>query len=227
MNAPQVIPIRPRLDLALLSEANHRVANHLTLLANLVQAQAAEVAKGPTQLSRDEVHGILREVAGKVIGVGQLHRRLADLPQGEVIDLGDYLIESSTAFVKSLALQGRVGLMHRLDMRCPAKAEQVQPIALIVGEIIMNAVKHAHPTGIPVEISIFCGRGATGRTCIEIEDDGVGLPEDFDPQKDGGVGMRLIRQLTASLGADLEIDSDSLGTRFKLTLPRDPATIGQ
>ena len=227
MNAPQVIPLRPRLDYALLSEANHRVANNLTLLANLVQIQAAGVAKGPAQISRDEAHGMLREVVGKLVGVGQLHRRLIDLPQGETIDLGDYLIESSTSFVKSLALQGRVGLVHRLDARCPAQAEQVQPVALIVGEIIMNAVKHAHPTGIPVEISIFCGRNADGRTCVEIDDDGIGLPEDFDPKKDGGVGMHLIRQLAASLGADLEIDSDSLGTRFQLVLPPDPATIDE
>src|SRR5262249_9435903 len=104
-------------------------------------------------------------------------------------------------------------------------AEQVQSVALIVGEVIMNAVKHAHPTGIPVEISIFCGCGSDGRTCVEVEDDGVGFPEGFDSRRDGGVGMRLIRQLAGSLQADLDIHSDSLGTRFKLTLPRDPATI--
>lgn len=225
MSTSQIVPIRPRINFALITEANHRVANHLTLLANLIQAQAANVAKGPARLSRDDVHGILREVAGKVVGVGQLHRRLADLPQGETIDLGDYLIESSSAFVKSLALQRRVGIVHRLDARCPAKAEQVQPVALIVGEIIMNAVKHAHPTGIPVEISIYCGRRADGRTCVEIEDDGIGFPETFEPKTDGGVGMRLIRQLAASLCAELDIDSDSLGTRFRLLLPRDPATI--
>jgi|HubBroStandDraft_5_1064220.scaffolds.fasta_scaffold45975_2 two-component sensor histidine kinase len=227
MSAPQVIPIRPNLhiDLTLISEANHRVANHLTLLANLVQSQAATVAKGPPHLSRDHVQGLLREVAGKVVGIGHLHRRLAELPQDSEIELGDYLIESSHAFVKSLALQTRIGIVHRLDTRCPAKAEQVQPIALIVGEIIMNAVKHAHPTGLPVEISIYCGRNAQGRVVVEVEDDGVGFPENFDPIKDGGTGMRLIRHLAASINAELDIDSDSLGTSFRLTLPRNDATI--
>ena len=43
MNTPQVIPIRPRMDFTLISEANHRVANHLTLLANLVQFQLCQV----------------------------------------------------------------------------------------------------------------------------------------------------------------------------------------
>jgi two-component sensor histidine kinase len=229
MSAPQVIPIRPNLhlDQILISEANHRVANHLTLLANLVQSQAAAVGKGPERLAREQVQGLLREVAGKVIGIGHLHRKLASLPQDEIIDLGDYLIESSHAFVKSLALQARVGIVHRLDARCPAKAEQVQPVALIVGEVIMNAVKHAHPTGIPIEISIYCGRNAHGRTVIEVEDDGVGLPENFNTATDGGTGMRLIRHLAASLRADLEIHSDSLGTCFRLTLPHDGATIAR
>jgi two-component sensor histidine kinase len=227
MSAPQVIPIRPNLhiDLTLISEANHRVANHLTLLANLVQSQAATVAKGPPQLSRDQVQGLLREVAGKVVGIGHLHRRLAEIPQDSEIDLGDYLIESSHAFVRSLALQTRIGIVHRLDARCPARAEQVQPVALIVGEVIMNAVKHAHPTGLPVEISIYCGRNRQGRVVVEIEDDGIGFPENFDTRKDGGMGMRLIRHLAASIHADLDIDSDSLGTCFRLTLPHNDATI--
>jgi two-component sensor histidine kinase len=224
MSLSQVIPIRPntRIEFALIHEANHRVANHLAVLAGLVQVQASNVAKGPSQFTREEVHGMLREVAGKVIGVGQLHRRLSDRPQEEIIDLGDYLIESSHSLVKTLALEGRIGVVHRLDAKCPAKAEQVQPVALIVGEVIMNAIKHAHPTGIPVEISIRCGRDAAGRTIVEIEDDGIGLPEGFNPNSDGGTGLRLIRMLASSLRADLKIESDSLGTRFVVALP--PAT---
>ena len=212
---------KTRSDSTVIDEVNHRVANHLTLLANLVQTQAAQVAKGPVQYSRDEVHGMLREVAGKLIGVGQLHRRLIALRPDEVLDLGGYLIESSHALVKSLALENRVGIVHRLDARCPAKAEQVQTAALIVGEIIMNAIKHAHPTGLPVEIAIYCGRSAAKRVIVEIGDDGVGLPETFDVRRDGGTGLRLIRQLAAMISADLDIQSDSLGTRFTLTLPED------
>jgi len=110
MSLSHVVPIRPnaRIEFALIHEANHRVANHLAVLASLVQFQASKVAKGPLQFTREEVHAMLREVAGKVIGVGQLHRRLSDRPQEDIIDLGDYLIESSQTLVKSLALEGRV-----------------------------------------------------------------------------------------------------------------------
>jgi two-component sensor histidine kinase len=219
MSSPQVVSLHPRADFVLISEANHRVANHLSVLASLVQTQAAKVAKGPTHVTREDVHGMLHEVAGKVISIGHLHRRLSDMPPGENIDLGDYLIESSQSLVKSLALEGRVFIVHCLDARCPAKAEQVQPVSLIVGEVIMNAVKHAHPTGIPVEISIRCGRDATGRTIVEIGDDGIGFPEGVDPRAGGGTGLRLIRMLALSLRANLDVESDSLGTRFTIALP--------
>lgn len=219
MSSPQVVPLHPRTDFTLISEANHRVANHLSVLASLVQTQAAKVAKGPPHVTREDVHGMLHEVAGKVISIGHLHRRLSDMPPGENIDLGDYLIESSQSLIKSLALEGRVGIVHRLDARCPARAEQVQPVSLIMGEFIMNAVKHAHPTGIPVEISIRCGRDATGRTIVEIGDDGIGFPEGLDPRTGGGTGLRLIRMLASSLHANLDIESDSLGTRITIALP--------
>jgi two-component sensor histidine kinase len=80
----------------------------------------------------------------------------------------------------------------------------------------MNAVKHAHPTGIPVQITLVCDRNSQGNLAIEISDDGVGLPENFDVEKAGGVGFRLIRSLADRLRANLTVESDSLGLTFRL-----------
>jgi two-component sensor histidine kinase len=221
MSTAQILPIRPntRIEFAMLSEANHRVANHLSMLAGVVRVQASAVSKGPAQFTRDQVNAMLQEVVSKLISVSHLHRRLADQPHGEEIDLGAYLVENCQTLVAALDLQRRVGIVHQLDAHCPVKPEQAQPVALIASEIIMNAVKHAHPTGIPVEISIRCGHTIKGRVVVEIEDDGIGFPENFDPKAGGGVGFKLIRVLADSLRADLEIESDSLGARFRLVLP--------
>ncbi len=83
----------------------------------------------------------------------------------------------------------------------------------------MNAVKHAHPTGVPVQITLACHRDSRGCLRIELGDDGVGLPEGFDAGKAEGVGFRLIRSLADKLDAALSIESDSLGLTFYLTLP--------
>src|SRR5690242_18906343 len=96
----------------------------------------------------------------------------------------------------SLSLSRRVGIVYRLGEKCLVSMEKSQTIALVVNEIVMNAIKHAHPTDLPTNISIGCARYAKGRMSIEVADDGVGLPEDFDQKKGGGVGFKLIRALT-------------------------------
>ncbi len=202
-----------------LREANHRIANHLTLLVGMVQTQARSLSKGPATLSRDAARAMLQETAGKIVSVSHLHRRLAEQSHSAFVDLGDYLIGVGSALVSSLSLGHRVSLVQRLTTDGRVTPEQAQQIGLLVSEIIMNAVKHAHPTGIPVQISLGCRRDEEGRLVVEIGDDGVGLPEDFDIASNGGVGFRLIRSLVQGLRADLRIESDPLGLSFLVTLP--------
>ena len=203
----------------LLSEANHRIANNLAVLLSTVQMKSANLAKGPNLIPRDQARELLHDIASKITSVGHLHRHLAARPNMFELDAGNFLIESSVAIAASLALVGQVGIVQRLSTQCRVKPEQAQQLGLILSEIMMNAVKHAHPTGVPTQIHIDCSRAPDGSTVIEIGDDGVGLPEGFNPQTDGGTGLRLIRALAKGLGANLRIESDDLGLSFCLTLP--------
>jgi two-component sensor histidine kinase len=209
----------PIPDIDMLREANHRISNHLSLLVGLVQNQANSVAKGPKTLSREAAKAMLQETAGKIVSIGHLHRRLAETSHKTDINLCDYLVGACAALVSSLSLGERVSLVQRLTANCHVTPEQAQQIGLMVSEIIMNAVKHAHPTGIPVQVSLGCRREADGRLTIEVGDDGVGLPEDADSSAQGGVGFKLIHSLAQALQADLRIESDALGLTFLITLP--------
>jgi len=203
----------------LLREANHRISNHLLLLAGMVRMQAGAVARGPLTLSREQVHELLLETAGKVVSIGHLHRRLAETPRTSTVNLGDYLIEACHTLIASLSLGDRISLVQRLSANCEVSPEQAQQVGLMVCEITINAVKHAHPTGIPVQISLICRREPDDRLTIEVGDDGVGLPEGKDASMTGGVGFALIRTLARTLNAELRIESDPLGLTFLITLP--------
>jgi two-component sensor histidine kinase len=211
----------------LLQEANHRIANQLALLASTVQIQLSGLSRGPAALPREDVKRSMQEIASKIISVAHLHRRLADQPYESEIDLGDYLIESTTNLVTALSLGDRVRVIHRLDAHCRVRAERAQAIVLLISEIMMNAVKHAHPTGIAVVLQFSCSRASNGTMTLQIGDDGIGLPEDFDPELDGGVGFKLIRAFAEKLGATLRIVSDSLGTDFILTIPSESSRVVQ
>jgi two-component sensor histidine kinase len=54
---------------------------------------------------------------------------------------------------------------------------------------------------------------------VEIGDDGVGFPEDFDEWRDAGIGLRLVRSLVEGTGGSLAIKSDPLGLTFSIELP--------
>jgi two-component sensor histidine kinase len=202
----------------LIREANHRIANHLSMIVGMVQIQVSALSKGPDVLPRADVHDILQDMAGKILSVSHLHRKLADAPHANELDLAGYLVESCSALLTSLGLNERAGIAYRLSGRCMVSPDKAQTLALIANEIVMNAVKYAHPTEIPAQITIGCGRDAQGKMVLEISDDGVGLPENFDEKRDGGVGFRLIRGLTKQIGATLKVESSSLGLSFSLTL---------
>lgn len=216
--APQAEAPVPGDDL-LLKEANHRIANQLTLLAGLIQMESSAVGKGPDLIRRDVVKAMLEKHKNAVVAIGKLHRQLADGPSTEV-NLADHLIENTTNLFSALSLQPRPGLRQRLNGDCVVTGEQAQLISLIVGEIIVNSIKHAHPTGIPVQIELGCNRTPDGRILIEIGDDGIGLPEGFDSREHKSLGFSLIHLLSDKLNADLRIESDSLGLSFILLIPR-------
>jgi len=208
----------PPSSAEIVRESNHRIANHLSMIAGMVQMQSSALAKGPDTLSRSSVRAMLQETAGKIVSVCHLHRKLASAPEIDEIDLSSYVVESSEALLSSLALYGRAGIAYQLGDRCAVSPETAQTMSLIASEIIMNAVKHAHPTGVPVVINLNCSHDAEGRMFLDIQDDGVGLPEFFDEKKHSGVGLRLIRSLADQIGARIDIHSDSLGLCFRITL---------
>jgi two-component sensor histidine kinase len=216
MAALELVDCGPR---DLLAESNHRIANHLSLLAGMVQLQAAQVAKGPELFTKTEVNGLLRETAGKIISIGSFHRRLAHKGDTGRCDLGSHIIEYAKEMIASLALSKRLSISERIEGGCIVTPEQAQTAMLIVHEIVMNALKHAHPTGLPVAISLACGRNSDGSISLQVADDGIGFPENFNPGKDGGLGLKLIRSLSEKLCAVLDVETDSLGVSFHLRIP--------
>jgi two-component sensor histidine kinase len=94
----------------------------------------------------------------------------------------------------------------------------VQPIVLILSEIFINAVKYAHPTGVPLIILVDCEPSPDGKLLLTVSDDGVGLPEGFMPERDGGMGFKVMYRLAQEMGCDLRILSTHLGLSFRLIL---------
>jgi len=82
-----------------------------------------------------------------------------------------------------LAIQDYCGTITRLPSDdCAVTAVEAALIGLIVDEAVTNSIKYAHPTGVPGRVTVECQQDHRGGITIEVADDGVGLPENFDPK---------------------------------------------
>ena len=102
---------------------------------------------------------------------------------------------------------------------CAVTSDEAAVIGLIVDEAVTNAIKYSHPTGVPGKITVECQQDHKGGITIDVTDDGVGLPENFDPKSDGSVGFRMMRALSERLEAALAFNSSSLGLGVSLRMP--------
>lgn len=196
-------------------EADHRIANHLALLAGFVRLKAADLSRRPSDLGGEEVQLVMNAISSQIIAVGRLHRALAR-EGNPFADLGEHLHDISASLS---ALCADVEILEDFTDNCRVLPDQILPLTQIASEVLVNAVKYAHPVAARTVISARCFRDDAGRIRMEIADNGAGLPEAFNPERDGGLGFCLLRSFAKQLRAYIEFESSSAGLCFRLILP--------
>ncbi len=161
---------------------------------------------------------MFEEFGVRLDAVAQLHRLLAGGQAVRTIELTDHLRAIATGLVSCLTLGSEFSLQIASEGDCRVPPEKALPLGLIVGELVTNAVKYAHPAKVPGRIKVECSRTSTGGLTVEVSDDGVGLPQGLDPLKSGCLGFRLMRSLAEQAGATIRFDSDELGLRVELQM---------
>ncbi len=210
----------PCVECSLMQEADHRIANHLTLLAGYVRLKAADAAKQSEEPTRASANLLLRSVEIQIDAVAHLHRSLATDQRRVSADLSEYLHEICDLMRSTLS--NSVEIIESLQPGCVVRLDEILPLTQIVSEVVTNAVKYAHTGGDAGTILLRCAMDDKGALMIEVIDDGAGLPETFDPKIDGGLGFRLVRALGERMGALTAFETTSDGLCFRLTLPTLP-----
>jgi PAS domain S-box-containing protein len=131
--------------------------------------------------------------------------------------LTEALTATCAQLASSLGYDGHLRVV-RSATNAGIRSDLTAPILMIVGEAVANAIKYSHPTGVAGKIAVECNQDREGCVVVSVTDDGVGLPENFDPARDGDGGFRIMRTLSEKLGATLTFKSTPLGLRVRLRL---------
>jgi two-component sensor histidine kinase len=211
----------------LLQETHHRVKNNLQIVTSLLSLQAARIRQ-------PEARAVLEATHGRIHALSTLHRHLYSGIGMREIDMREILQEICGQIFDSLGetMGGRLALA----IDAPAiriSSDEAVSLALIVSEIVTNAVKYAFPDGragrITVALTLACAQ-----LHLRIDDDGIGLGKAWHwaacrrNAGDGdGIGLQLVRGFVRQLGGELTMTQVG-GTRFDLLLdlhaPRAPHT---
>jgi two-component sensor histidine kinase len=197
-------------------ESDHRIANHLAMLSGYVGLKQRELAGQSGTATSAPVQLAFEGIRTQIEAVSRLHRSLSTRTQGAGIDLGEYIHEVCAPFMSGLS--GAIELTEDLQPGCLVRGDQILPLTQIVSEVITNAIKYSHVGGETGKVSVRCHSVTDKELEIEIVDDGSGLPQRFDPLTAKGLGFRLIRVLTARIGAQSGFESSAAGTRFWLRM---------
>lgn len=195
---------------ALLHEVDHRVKNNLQLVSSLLLLQARR-AVDPA------VRDALRSAQARINAVAIVHRRL--------FTDEDPLRFNVAAFLKdmvedAIGASGRTDLHARLDLQ-PANLPtyQAAPLALLVGELLGNCVRHAFPGDRRGVITVTLVREGD-QLRIEITDNGVGVAT---TGASPGAGQTIVKLLCDQLRADCQVADAHPGVQTVLRLPLNGA----
>lgn len=166
-------------------EIDHRVMNSLQFVSGLLSMQSRS-------LDDADAAGHLQLAANRVAAVAQVHRHFLVEVAGHascITFLRRLCADLGSALGREIRVSGEEGNIPTTS---------VQPIGLLVNELVTNAAKHG--SGL-IEVSYEIERE---QHALIVSDEGRDLPIDFDP---AGVrqslGMRVVTSLARQLGGKL------------------------
>lgn len=202
-----------------MAEADHRIANHLAMLASYVRLKGAELVRHRPGAESRDVALLLQAICVQINAISSLHRILSTDGTQRTAELGEHLGRICAALRSGVS--GDVEIVEAFGADCVLPLRDVLPVAQIVTEIVTNALKHGCPQDAPARVLISCRREAGGTIRVEVADNGPGLP----PGAGGvgrGLGARLIGALVAQVQGRVEYLAGPRGLTVRLILGAAP-----
>lgn len=175
-----------KIKSAMIQEIHHRVKNNLQTIAALLRLQARRVKS-------DEAHIALQESINRILSVAVVHEFLSE-QETHVINLkevSERLLVQIRQTVNTPHRRIRL-LLEGPELSLPA--QQATACALIINELLQNAVEHGLRDRAEGAIIVRMAQDAQ-EISITVKDDGRGLPPDFSLESGSRLGLRIVQTL--------------------------------
>lgn len=193
----------------LLAEVHHRVKNNLAIISGLLELQSLN-SENP------KLTGELRVSQSRIQSIAMVHEKLYQSESFSDILLSQYVDELLDFISETHEQDGQSIEVHKDIDPVTLPMIQAIPCGLILNELITNAYKHAFMDRDEGNIYLTLSAGPNDFVTLEVEDDGVGLPDDFNIYSSTSMGMTLISTLVKQINGSLDL-STGKGACFEIT----------
>ena len=197
------------LRTTLLHEVDHRVKNNMQIIASLIGMQLRSIPD-------EAIRASLTTTLSRVEAMSTVHRRFYQSGDVARFDISEFIRDLVSDLVVAT---GRQDIAVELDLESiNIPAEKAAPLALMVNEVVTNAIKHGFSDGTPGALQVAVRRD--GPTCrITVRDDGRGMAAGPTKGKGSTFGRKLIDRLGRQLQARSTWADAEPGTRVDITMP--------
>jgi PAS domain S-box-containing protein len=218
------------IEIARKKEIHHRIKNNLQVISSLLDLQS-EMFRNRECVEEAEVLKAFRESQNRVMSIALIHEELHEGRGTDTLNFSTYL----ERLVKNLFQTYRLGnantsLNIELEENIFFDMDIAVPLGIIINELVSNSLKYAFPGKEEGEIQIkLCRENLTEYAdnksesekegynntnfILKVFDNGIGIPEGFNTEDSGSLGLQLVTILVDQLDGELELKRNN-GTEF-------------
>lgn len=183
----------------LLQEIHHRVKNNLQVVISLLNTQSA-------YLENEDARSAIRNSQHRMHAMSLIHQKLYQSHNLSTINMQWYIHELVQYMQQSFPQKEHIAFRLAIAT-VEVDAVQAVPLGLLLNEAISNCMKYAFTGNQPGEVAISLQNTGSHNCQLQITDNGIGLPESFDPDNSCSLGMNLMRGLSEQLNGHFSVSS--------------------
>ena len=192
----------------LLTEIHHRIKNNLSTITALIEMEVKDVED-------DHAKYVLKNTYSRIRSMVEVHDLLCDKGIFDEVELGLYLSKLTEKIAETLSNpKQEVDISLRADTINMA-ADKAMVCGLVLNELLINIYKHAFKNVEVGKIDVELLHNGNNTVFLNVRDNGIGIPEEFDLENANSIGTWVINVLLRKLSATVEIEAEE-GTSFSI-----------
>gem|GEM_PF-731178 len=201
---------------ALLSEIHHRVNNNLQVLLSMMTLE--EISHQDELASDPLAESLLSDMETRIRAIALVHENIYQSGELTGIRLHDHLLLLAREILTSEI--GRVYITYTVEggEGIVVPMDKAVLLSLVLSEILTNVLKYAFSDKEQGAVTILISEEPE-QLCLDISDDGMGMPVNMDLSTTESVGLSMIYNVvTVQLGGTIEL-LEGKGTTYHICIP--------